>query len=60
MKEIQCINCKDMIPTYEQITKGIQATCDKCGCIMKCLDKNDFISRWRVINPMDIEDKRGL
>lgn len=56
MEKVQCVNCSQLI-IVKEIKKGITATCE-CGCIHKCLDKNEHISRWRVINPFDFEDKR--
>lgn len=59
MKQIQCLNCKAMIQIdkVDKIVRGTKANCE-CGCIQMCLDKNEHISRWRVINPFDFEDKR--
>lgn len=57
MEKIQCLNCKQMIELKE-IVAGCQATCE-CGCIQKCLDKDKYISRWRVMNPFDFKDKRA-
>ena len=54
---MECLNCKKDIPIKE-IEKYMTLTCSSCGCIMKCLDINDYISRWRVMNPFDIEDRR--
>ena len=48
MEKVQCLNCNKLI-TVKEIKKGIDAICE-CGCIQKCLDKNEYISRWRVIN----------
>jgi hypothetical protein len=55
---VECLNCKKDAPIKE-IKKHMTFTCSSCGCIMKCLDSNDYISRWRVMNPFDIEDKRN-
>ena len=55
---MECLNCKKDIPIKE-IEKYMTLTCSSCGCIMKCLDINDYISRWRVMNPFDIEDRRN-
>lgn len=41
----------------KEIKKNMIITC-KCGCQMKCLDKNDYISNWRVINPFSFKDLR--
>lgn len=56
MTKIQCLKCKQMIELKE-ITKGCQVTC-KCGCIQKCLDKDKYISRWKVINSSDFKDEK--
>lgn len=56
MKQAQCLNCKTMIQVKE-IKKGIDVIC-RCGCQQKCLDKSEYISRWRVVNPLNFEDKR--
>ena len=56
MEKIQCLNCNKLI-TVKEIKKGIDAICE-CGCIQKCLDANEHISRWRVMNPFSFEDKR--
>ena len=55
---VECLNCKKDI-SVEEIEKYTTLTCNSCGCIMKCLDINDYISRWRVMNPFDIEDRRN-
>ena len=31
----------------------------ECGCQQRCLDTDEHISRWRVINPFSFEDKRS-
>ena len=54
---MECVNCKKDAPIKE-IKKHMTFTCSSCGCILKCLDSNDYISRWRVMNPFDIEDRR--
>ncbi len=56
MEQVQCLNCKTMIQVKE-IKKGIDVIC-RCGCQQRCLDKNEYISRWRVVNPFSFEDKR--
>lgn len=49
---IKCIKCGKSIPTKKKIKKGTTLTC-KCGCIQMCLNKDEYISRWRIINPND-------
>lgn len=56
MEKVTCLNCKKEIKVNE-IKKGINVLCE-CGCQMKCLDVNDFISRWRVVNPFNFKDLR--
>lgn len=56
MEFIKCVNCKEGIMVKE-IKKNMIITCE-CGCQMKCLDKNDYISNWRVINPFSFKDLR--
>ena len=40
-----------------RIEKGTTLSCD-CGCVQKCLGVDEDVSRWRVMNPFDFEDKR--
>ena len=56
MEKVQCLNCNKLI-IVEELKKGLDVVC-KCGCIQRCLDNNEYISRWRVINPFSFEDKR--
>ena len=55
---MECLNCKKDIQV-EEIKKHMTVICDECNCIIRCLDVNDYISRWRVMNPFDIEDRRN-
>lgn len=55
---MECSNCRKDTPVKE-IKKNTIVTCINCGCMMKCLDINEHISRWKVMNPFDIEDKRN-
>ena len=55
---MKCLNCKNNIEIKE-IKKHMSITCDECGCIMTCLGVDDCISRWRVVNPFNIEDRRN-
>lgn len=55
MKKIQCLNCKQIIELKE-ITIGCKVNCE-CGCIQRCLDKDEYISRWIIINPFLLNDK---
>lgn len=57
MVQIQCLKCKTMIKLKE-IKIGTHAVCE-CGCIQICLDCNELISRWRVVNPFSVEDRRN-
>lgn len=54
MEKIQCLKCKQIIKLKE-IKKGTHAICE-CGCIQICLDKDEYISRWRVVNPFDFKE----
>ena len=54
---MECINCRKDIQVKE-IKKHMKIVCCECNCIMQCLDVDEYISRWRVMNPFDIEDKR--
>lgn len=56
MEKVQCVNCKEYV-YLKKIEKGAVANCD-CGCIQKCIDYNEHISRWRVLNPFSFEDRR--
>ena len=55
---MECSNCRNDIPIKE-VKKHMTINCNECNCIMKCLDVDDYISRWRVMNPFDIEDRRN-
>lgn len=55
---MNCINCGEHIQV-KTVVRNMTLTCSSCGCIMKCLDSNGYISRLRVMNPFDIEDKRS-
>lgn len=48
MKKIQCLKCNKII-NVKEIKKGTNIECE-CGCVQKCLDSDEFISRWRVVN----------
>ena len=54
---MKCSNCRNDIPVKE-VKKHMTINCNECNCIMKCLDVNEYISRWRVMNPFNIEDRR--
>ena len=56
MEKIQCLNCKKTI-VIKELKKGLDVNCE-CGCQQRCLDTNEYISRWRVMNPFNFEDKR--
>lgn len=56
MEKIQCLNCSGFI-SVEEIKAGTNALCN-CGCLQRCLYKDDEISKWRVMNPFSFEDKR--
>nr|WP_297936469.1 hypothetical protein [uncultured Lachnoclostridium sp.] len=45
---MECMNCKRWIRTSKEIKKGDKVSC-KCGCVHLCLDKNEYISRWRKL-----------
>lgn len=47
MQQIQCFECKKMIKT-KKIVKGTKVHCE-CGCTLVCLDKDEYMSRWKVI-----------
>lgn len=57
MKKIKSLNCKK-INNYKRIQKGLDVNCE-CGCQQRCLDTDEYISRWRVMNPFSFEDKRS-
>ena len=54
---ICCPNCSKEL-SVKEVKKGATVLCD-CGCLQKCLDANEHLSRWRVMNPFDFEDKRA-
>lgn len=57
MEKIQCLNCKKII-AIKELKKGLDVNCE-CGCQQRCLDTDEYISRWRVMNPFSFEDKRS-
>ena len=56
MEKVQYLNCNKLM-IVDEIKKGTDVVCE-CGCHQRCLDTNDHISRWRVLNPFSFEDKR--
>lgn len=56
MKQIQCPKCKTIVQV-EKIEKDTKVDCN-CGCVQVCLDKNEYISRWRVVNPFEFKIKK--
>ena len=56
VEEILCLNCANPIMVH-RIEKGTTLACD-CGCVQKCLGVDEDVSRWRVMNPFDLEGKR--
>lgn len=57
MEKIRCINCNALI-SLKEIKKGTHTFCE-CGCIQVCLEYNELISKWRVVNSFNFEDKRN-
>lgn len=47
---MKCMNCENIIQDVE-IDLGIENICSECGCIHKCIDLDEFISRWTIIYP---------
>ena len=56
MNQIRCTNCKSMIKLKEPIKRGVKAVC-KCGHTYICLNKDEYISRWRSISTSMLNDK---
>lgn len=50
-RNVQCHSCKKHIQYYiheKENIIGVELKCE-CGIKMKCVDFNNFISRWRVL-----------
>lgn len=56
MNQIRCSNCKNMIKLKEPIKRGVKAVC-KCGHTYICLNKDEYISRWRRVSTSILNDK---
>ncbi|MGL5718642.1 MAG: tetrahydrofolate dehydrogenase/cyclohydrolase catalytic domain-containing protein [Paraclostridium sp.] len=56
LDSVKCPNCQKS-NIIDKIRKGVLIDCE-CGCTQKCLDANEHLSRWRVINPGSFEDMR--
>ena len=56
VEEIRCLNC-GKVKSVTKIIKGMSVACD-CGCLQLCLGVSEDVSRWRVMNPFNFEDKR--
>lgn len=54
MENVQCLNCKKTI-NIKELKQGLDVNCE-CGCQQRCLDTDEYISRWRVINPFSFAD----
>ena len=52
---MRCTKCGKSIHIKEPIKKGMVVSC-VCGCVTKCLDINEYISRWKNISTFDVED----
>ena len=48
MEKIQWFNC-GIILEVEEIKKGVVVTCE-CVCKQRCIKRNEYISKWRIIN----------
>ena len=57
MENVQCLNCKKTT-IIKELKKGLDVNCE-CGCQQRCLDADEYISRWWVMNPFSFEDNRN-
>ena len=44
MENVQCLNCKKTT-IIKELKKGLDVNCE-CGCQQRCLDADEYISRW--------------
>lgn len=55
---MECVRCRKEIKVEQEIKKNVVIHCENCGCVMKCLDINEYISRWKTVNHITLEQQK--
>ena len=56
--DMECVRCRKEIKVEQEIKKNVVIHCENCGCVMKCLDINEYISRWKTVNHITLEQQK--